>query len=374
MTHILDWKRAEDPRDVVHLAVQALAEGHLVALPADSQYEIAASGLQVRAVESLLKIPELASDRTAAISLRSFHEAQDYSPLLSPIARRLIERAWPGPLELLVDGGHPDSLMRRLPAAWQEILLDSSKRFSLRIPAHEAIDHVMQLTSGPLVLVPYPSDGGQTPPSQSSQIALAIDDGRFANPVQPTCVEVVGNHCRIVRPGAMDLDQLRRLTQFHVLLVCTGNTCRSPMAERLLRAKLNKKFGWQNRPTDSLPISVQSAGVAAMAGGRATLEAVEAMKKYGLDLSDHQSSPVTERLLMRADLVLTMTASHRQAILGRWPDLAHKTRTLGRDGFDVSDPFGGCVDTYQVCASQLDALLEPWLQDLKEEQFAIWDA
>ncbi len=87
-----------------------------------------------------------------------------------------------------------------------------------------------------------------------------------------------------------------------------------------------------------------------MPGSRASLEAVQAMKNYGLDLSDHQSSPVSEKSLQRADLILTMTSSHRQAILGRWPDLAHKIRTIGRDRHEVSDPFGGCVETYETCA------------------------
>ncbi len=153
MTHILDWKRAEDPRDVVHLAVQALAEGHLVALPTETQYGIAASGLQVKAAESLAKVSAANANPQMTLSLRTFHEAQDYSPNLSPIALRLIERAWPGPLELVVDGSHPDSLLRRLPGIWQNLLQDQHQEIILRIPAHDAVDHVVQLTSGPLVFV-----------------------------------------------------------------------------------------------------------------------------------------------------------------------------------------------------------------------------
>lgn len=372
MTHILDWKRAEDPRDVIHLAVQALAEGRLLAVPTESGYAIAASALQPKAAEVVAQL-RTREPVQLALALRSYHEALDYAPTLSPIALRLLERAWPGPLVLHVDASDDDSLLKRIPPAWLSLLVDNQKHVHLHIPAHEAIDHIAQLTSGPIVLaIPNPP-ANPASAALHPEVALAIDDGPRSPAGSPTSVQIQNNHCRVVSPGLLDDAELKRLTQFRILLVCTGNTCRSPMAERLMRSLLQSKFQWEPSSA-SPPIVVQSAGVSAMPGGPASMHAIEAMRLRGIDLSDHQSSPVTERALCRSDLVLTMTQSHRQAILGRWPDLAHKVRTLSRDGIDISDPFGKCIDSYQFCADQLQQVLLPWVEELDASQFAVWDS
>ncbi len=82
------------------------------------------------------------------------------------------------------------------------------------------------------------------------------------------------------------------------------------------------------------------------------------MQEIGLDLSQHRSSPLTERLANHADLILAMTSGHRQSILSRWPHLAQKTQLLSQDGYDVSDPFGSDVEIYRACAHKSTAI---WL-------------
>ncbi len=129
-----------------------------------------------------------------------------------------------------------------------------------------------------------------------------------------------------------------------ITVVCTGNVCRSPMAERLLRHAL------QAEPDPLRSIQVRSAGVAAFPGDPASPNAIAALRKVGLDLSDHRSSPLTDQLVRVSDLILVMTGAHLDAIRRQWPDLAipvHHFREWVPSGpREVPDPFGGSLDAY----------------------------
>lgn len=378
MASTLDWKSSEDPRDIVHSIVQALVEGRVVALPAETAYHGVVSGLKPEAVAKLLSLKSIRRDCAPTLFLRSASEALDYVPTLSRVAARLVDRGWPGPLVLELPIEPERSLASCLPASVQKAILRDERFLALRVAAHEAIRQAMRLMPGPLVAVPLCDAAGQ-PVCRGDQlskvcageIGTLIDDGPTHFGDLATSVRVDQNRCQIIHQGVLGGEDLHRLGQLTILLVCTGNTCRSPMAETLLKAKLRERFpGVQGEVAP--PVFVTSAGLSAFPGGPASPEAISVMKKRGLSLLDHQSRSVTERGLRQADLVLAMTSSHRLAIIERFPDIADKVYLVSASPQDVSDPFGGSEAVYTACADQIDGCLDHWVEQVEESWFPIW--
>lgn len=135
-----------------------------------------------------------------------------------------------------------------------------------------------------------------------------------------------------------------------ILFVCTGNICRSPMAERLMRHFLSGKKD----------ISVASAGVSAQSGSAASQAAVIALAEEGIDLRDFRSQPVTEELLSRSTHVITMTRDHKRLLTLFFPEHESKIRLLGeftRSGGDVPDPIGQGVPIYKRCRDVMKSAL-----------------
>lgn len=385
MPAVIDVSKTDDPRDVVHRAVQALAEGKLVAFPTETAYEVAASALQGPAVERLSQLADRQVVHSCVLGIRSCDEALDYAPRLSLLGQRLARRCWPGPLTLEVEESLEGSLLCRLPTAAQTALA-SDGRLRLRVPAHPLLQSAMRFAVGPLVLASvsgHGSSGGNGATglaagvavsasdvlaSVGDEIALVLDDGRTRFAAPTSVARIQGRELEVTRAGVLNEATLVRLASLMVLFVCTGNTCRSPMAEVLMRKRAAQRVGCGLAELSDRGVLVMSAGIAAMSGSAASPEAHEAVSARGLELLQHESQPVTDRLVRFADLIVTMTRGHRDALLAQWPEAAARTKLLSRANADVSDPIGGPLELYRRCADQIDGYLAAW-----EDEIA-WDS
>jgi protein-tyrosine phosphatase len=367
---VLDVSAAGDPRDLVHRVVQALVEGKVVALPTETVYIAAASGLADRAVQRLLALRQGKLEGPATLAVRSVEEVLDYVPRLPRIGQRLARRCWPGPVTLQLADAHPESAIHRLPPRVKEAVV-SGGEIRVRVPAHEIVLSVLRLLAGPVVMI-----GAHRATDEASvtaedvirqldaEVDVLLDDGRCKFAQRSSIVRVDDNGFSVVRQGVFNEVNLKRLASFMIVLVCTGNTCRSPMAEALLKKRVADRLGCKIEELDDRGVVVMSAGISAPPGGRAAAEAVQTMQERKLDLTQHESQPLSERLVKFADCIITMTGGHRDAILQAWPDAESRVHMISRGRGDVADPIGGPIELYRRCAEQLDSYLEDWCKEL----------
>lgn len=135
-----------------------------------------------------------------------------------------------------------------------------------------------------------------------------------------------------------------------LLFVCTGNTCRSPMA-----AALMNKLAKENK----IEVEAASAGIFAEQGSGASENAIEAMKSFEIDLTKHKAVQLTEKMIEEADIVLTMTAGQKMMIEGYAPEKIFSIYEFLECDGEISDPYGGDLEEYMDTAEEIyEALVE----------------
>ena len=148
-----------------------------------------------------------------------------------------------------------------------------------------------------------------------------------------------------------------------ILFVCTGNICRSPMAEVLLRDALPKNSPWR----------VTSAGTHTLDGFGASSHAIDVMAEKGIDLKPHRSQTVTRELVDQSAIIIAMTTQHADTLSERFPDCRdriHLMRSFDLDAppqSDVSDPFGGTLAEYRTCRAVLLKSIPDLLKFIAEQ-------
>lgn len=140
-----------------------------------------------------------------------------------------------------------------------------------------------------------------------------------------------------------------------IIVLCTGNICRSPMGEALLRERLIGR-----------DFVVASAGTGALAGASADEFAQQVMRQHGIDIASHRARQATLKLLSDADLILTMDATHGQWVDGGFPQLRGRVHKLlkWRDNRDVADPYQLPLDAFEQAYADISSGIGDWLKHL----------
>ncbi|HEX5010462.1 MAG TPA: Sua5/YciO/YrdC/YwlC family protein [Planctomycetota bacterium] len=345
----------DDPARARVAALAALDRGELVVVPTETVYGLAGREDRPAALERLDAVKP-GRDKPYSLAVAS---AEMLAGRLAPWprgARRIAARWWPGPVTQLL----PDR---------------SGRLLGLRVPGHpftrELAQHAgaLWLPSANSPGQPAPREVADIEPAVLAAAAVVLDGGRAALGEASTVVEPRPLCLRVARAGVVGRDELVRHAGSLVLVVCTGNTCRSPMAERLLRRAIQQRAAGE---PGLLPPTVRSAGVNADDGGPPAEQAVEALAGLGLDLADHSTRALRDTELLAADLVLCMSAGHALAIEEHLLALGGAERPAVQlfdpAGADVADPFGTAVGQYVALARVLDVmarrraeqLLSPW--------------
>lgn len=361
MATVYRWNNPHEQRKIVEASCLALQRGGLVIFPTETVYGVAAHALHPQAVERLVHCKGRPEDKPLALALAQTAISRDWVPEMSLLARRLVRRCWPGPVTLVFRDGWQRGLITCLPDSVRRYVVPGAT-LGIRIPDHEAIRQVLRRLPGPLVLTsanrsgePATVTGTEAAAALGERVDIIVDDGPCRYSEASTVVEVNHQDYRILRRGVVSEDMLARLTCCVVVFVCSGNTCRSPLAAALCRKILAEKIGCSVQELPQHGYLILSAGTSALPGHPASPEAIAAAQRLGADLSDHLSQPLTQSLIAQADFLFAMTHSHLETLQKRLADSDAVVAMLDPAGKDVADPLGGDASAYDNCAQQIAA-------------------
>lgn len=371
VTEVIRIGPQQDCSKTIHRAVALLRSGGLVAFPTETVYGVGARADLPEAVARLRQAKNRQDDKPFTVHIGRRSEVDRYVPVLEGAGRRLVEKGWPGPLTLIFSVDDPASapVMADLDRSVARMMYHQGA-IGLRCPDEPTAAQLLTGVEAPVVAASA-NPAGRPPPRNADEVLagldgkveLVIDAGPSRYAKASTVVRVNAQGYDVVRQGVYDDRTVRRLASLNVLLVCTGNTCRSPMATALLRRMIAESLGVNQAELEDRGISVFSAGTFAGSGGRASDQAVEVMRHRNIDISAHRSQPLSTELVNQADHVYVMTGPHRQAVLRMMPSAEARCRVLAEDE-DIEDPMGQPVEVYAACARKIESALKERLTEV----------
>ena len=354
-THVIKVSSPADIPSAAERGAAALRAGKLVALATETVYGLAAAADKPHAVERLRAIKGR-PNRPFTVHVPGPEAVSRYVCPVPPTASRLISAAWPGPITLLLETSGRLAEDRLARAGLHDVLC-AANVIGLRCPAEPTASATLAAVESPVVAASANLAGGPSPTTAQDVLAaldgkidLVIDSGPTSLGTDSTIVRIGPDGCEVVRTGPWDLKMIRKAIRRKIVFVCTGNTCRSPMAGGLAKMILAEMHACRVGQLRDHGVEVATAGVFAGPGAAATGEAVEAARALGADIARHRSRALSAELADSADMMFCMTERHVSDVRHAYPSVAaEKVKRLDTGG-DIPDPIGGGAEIYRRTA------------------------
>jgi len=351
-------------------AAELVDAGKLVAFPTESVY-----GIACRAKEDfLIKLNSLkgrASDKHYTLHISQKEEVGKYVPTIGLKAEKLIRKAWPGPLTIVFE-------LDKQAMAKQENSLNKESFESLyknnsigiRCPDNPIASTLLRLTHNPVV-APSANVTGRQPATNaeealnqlSGQIDLLLDAGPCKYKKSSTVVKIGKKVLEILRPGVYSEAELKAMSEIKFLFVCTGNTCRSPMAAGIFRKYLAEKMQCKVDDLEEMGYKISSVGVIDLENSPASEEAIAACAAKGIDIRAHRNRALYKELIEENDIIFAMSRMHRERVISLSKEAANKCFLLAEDR-DIPDPIGQRQQVFNNCADLIEKAIKKRIGEL----------
>ncbi len=369
-TKVLKLDAAKIDSAKINEAAALVDAGGLVAFPTETVYGIAC---RVKS-DSLAKLDNLKGrDHTKRYTLHigQKSELDKYVPAIGLRAEKLIKNAWPGPLTIVfeLDKKDIDKQQKNLEREVFEGLYKNNS-LGIRCPDNPIAAMLLQTTSNPVVAPsanitgqPPAIDADQVLAQLSGQIELLLDTGPCRYKKSSTVVKIGKKGLEILRPGVYSQAELEAFSQVKFLFVCTGNTCRSPMAEGIFRKYLAEKLQCKVDHLDKIGYKISSAGVIDNVGFPASTEAIAACAAKGIDITAHKNKGLSKELIEESDFIFAMEQIHQKHVITLSPDAANRCLLLAGDE-EIHDPIGHPQKFFNGCAERIEKAVKKRIGEL----------
>ena len=344
-TRVFPLSRAVFQPDDLAEPARILAAGGLVAFPTETVYGLGTNAEKGSSVTRLLEVTRSPADRRLTLHLSQIWELDRWVRDISPVVRRLTRRFWPGPLTIV-------------------LRCSDGETRGFRIPADEVARELIKLAAVPVVATSV--NAAEAPPINDpstilkhfgGQIDAVVDGGPARDARQSTVVEVDEKGCRVSREGVVRRVEIEETCRRRILFVCSGNTCRSPMAEVLMRRALALRLGVGEDKVEEKGFAVESAGAGASAGAPMADDAARVLEEMGCRVRERRSRALSAEMVREADFVFAMTRAHLSRVIEMAPEAAGRARRLD-SARDIEDPVGAGVEAYRAAAKQIRKAIE----------------
>ncbi|MHC4271127.1 MAG: L-threonylcarbamoyladenylate synthase [Planctomycetota bacterium] len=359
-TKIIKLNTEKPDKNLITEAALIIDSGGLAAFPTETVYGIACR-IQEDSLKRLDEVKGREPGKYYSLHIGRVEEVKRYVPSIGIRTRKLMENGWPGPITIVFELDSESLKKKR--EEFGEILFNNlykDNSIGIRCPENKIASKLLSSVKQ-AVVAPSANLAGKHPAVDATQvikdfsgkIEMILDGGLCKYKQSSTVVRVKRGNLEILRKGVYSDEQINELSEIQVLFVCTGNTCRSPMAEGMFKKYLAEKIGCGVDEIEKMGYKVLSAGILNLNGAPASSESLRACALKGVDLSRHQSRPLTLELIEKSDFIYGLSLEHCSRIVNISPEAEKKCELLA-DGRNIPDPIGQSQQVYNKCADLIE--------------------